>query len=145
MIRYVLPVVWMMAQFARWVIYLLGSSTFESEWRFVLRRDSTNFVTKSPINLYKLLLYSNVAMVVLLGGYDGYLLLMSEHLPIGLFCETDHWQTHWTLVGAVAVRIASHMLEAQCCADDLCYERELIMRHLTSPDCPTLKRMSANV
>lgn len=138
LIRYILPTIWMIAQFVRWVLYLLGSSTFESEWRFVFDRSDSgmttvhDFVTKTQINMYKVLLYTNMGMVVLLGSYDTYLLLLSDQLPDGLFCESDHWQTHWTFVLGIMVLALSHLLEARCYTHDLDYERRLITKYFNS-------------
>ena len=87
-----------------------------------------HFVTKSGINTYKLLLYGNIAMIVLLGGYDAYLLLLSDELPQQLFCETGHRQTHWTLVTALAFLVGFHAIEAQCLSKDLRFEEGLIAK-----------------
>ncbi|MBB18726.1 MAG: hypothetical protein CMP20_04560 [Rickettsiales bacterium] len=126
LIRYVLPVVWLVVQFGRWVVFMLFSSTFDSSWRFMMETHKLHFVTKSGINTYKLLLYGNIAMIVLLGGYDAYLLLLSDEIPQQLFCETGHRQTHWTLVLALAFLIGFHAVEAQCLSKDLRFEERLI-------------------
>lgn len=126
LIRFLLPVVWLVAQFARWVVYMLFSSTFQSQWRFMVETRKLHFVTKNGINTYNRLLYGNIAMIVLLGGYDAYLLLLSDDLPQQLFCETGHRQTHWTLVLAFAFLFGFHAIEAQCLIKDLRFEERLI-------------------
>ena len=128
LVRYVLPVFWLMIQFGRWVVFMLFSSTFDSDWRFMVETHKLHFVTKNGINTYKLLLYGNIAMIVLLGGYDAYLLLLSDELPQQLFCETGHHQTHWTLVAALAFLIGFHVIEAQCLSEDLRFEEGLIAK-----------------
>ena len=136
LIRYMLPVVWLFVQFVRWAIYMLFSSTHDSEWRFMHQTARLLFATKSGINTYKLLLYVNLAMIVLLGGYDAYLLFVSDDLPEMLFCERDHHQTHWTLVSGLAFLIGFHALEARCLVQDLDFEQMLIAKTCNAVPSP---------